>query len=217
MNEYLQRRIAMVDCQVRPSDVTKFPIIQAMLEIPREEFVPGAQKDLAYIGDHVGLADRRVLLDPRVLAKMLQELDVRSDELVLDVGCGLGYSSAVIARMAEAVVALEELEDLAEQAESALANHFVDNAVAVAGRLSAGAPQHGPYDAITVQGGVEDLPEALLEQLKEGGKMACIFVDGTAGECNVGIKSKGRMSWRMAFNAHAPVLPGFEKQRMFVF
>ena len=217
MSEFDQRRVAMVDCQVRPSDVTNFNIIQAMLEIPREEFVPDASKDLAYMGEHVPVADRRVVLDPRVLAKMLNELNARRDELVLDVGCALGYSSAVIARMAEAVVALEEIDEFAERVESTLADHFVDNAVAVAGPLAEGAPEHGPYDAMAVQGGVEDIPPGLSEQLKDGGRIACIFVAGEAGECRIGVKAKGRISWRMAFNAHAPVLPGFMKARTFSF
>ncbi len=217
MNEFDQRRVAMVDCQVRPSDVTNFNIIQAMLEIPREEFVPDAFRDLAYMGEHVPIADHRVVLDPRVLAKMLNELNVRRDELVLDVGCALGYSSAVIARMAEAVIALEEIDEFAERVESTLANHFVDNAIAIAGPLAEGAPEHGPYDAMAVQGGVEDLPLGLSEQLKEGGRIACIFVDGEAGECRIGIKAKGRISWRIAFSAYAPVLQGFKKIRTFTF
>ena len=217
MKEFDQRRVAMVDCQVRPSDVTNFNIIQAMLEIPREEFVPDAFKDLAYMGEHVPIADHRVILDPRVLAKMLNELNVRRDELVLDVGCALGYSSAVIARMAEAVIALEEIDDFAEHIESTLASHFVDNAIAIAGSLAEGAPEHGPYDAMAIQGGVEDLPVGLSQQLKEGGRIAYIFVDGAAGECRVGVKAKGRISWRTAFNAHAPVLQGFKKIRTFTF
>ena len=217
MNEFSQRRVAMVDCQVRPSDVTNFNIIQAMLEIPREEFVPDAFKDLAYMGEHVPIADHRVILDPRVLAKMLNELNVRRDELVLDVGCALGYSSAVIARMAEAVIALEEIDEFAEHIESTLANHFVDNAIAISGPLAEGAPEHGPYDAMAIQGGVEALPVGLSQQLKEGGRIACIFVDGEAGECRIGVKAKGRISWRTAFNAHAPVLQGFKKIRTFTF
>ena len=106
MSDYSARRKIMVDTQVRPSDVTKFPIIDAMLSVPRELFVPRAVKESAYIGENCNLTANRIVLEPRTLAKMLDALDIQRNELVLDIGSGLGYSSAVIARMAEAVVAL---------------------------------------------------------------------------------------------------------------
>ena len=207
----------MVDCQVRPSDVTKFPIIEAMLNIPREEFVPRACRSVAYVGDHVEFASGRVLLDPRILAKMLDSLDIRPDELVLDVGCGLGYSSAVIAYLAEAVVALEDDEDMVKSATVKFAEHSIDNAIVVKGSLPNGAPEHGPYDSITVQGGVQTLPVSICDQLKEGGKIACIFMIGNVGECRVGLKHDDRIVWRTAFNADAPLMAGFEKAAEFVF
>ncbi|MCY3879066.1 MAG: protein-L-isoaspartate O-methyltransferase [Rhodobacteraceae bacterium] len=208
-------RRVMVDSQVRPSDVTKFPIIEAMLKIPREAFVPDSQCHAAYMGDHVELAEGRVLLDPRMFAKMLESLDIRSDEFVLDIGSGFGCSSAVIAHMAEAVVALEQDPTMAENAAAILAEHEIDNAVAVTGTLSEGAPQYSPYDVITIQGGIERLPDAIGAQLREGGRIAAIFVQSPPGECRIGIKQGGRINWRMSFNAHAPVLAGFENRREF--
>ena len=207
----------MVDCQIRPSDVTKFPIIEAMLTIPREEFVPVSSRHAAYVGDHVELADGRVLLDPRVFAKMLDGLDIRPDEFVLDVGCGSGYSSAVIAHMAEAVVALEQDDYLADDAADNLSSHAIFNAVAVRGRLEEGAPQHGPYDSIVIEGGIQVLPGAISQQLKDGGKIACIFAGQPPGECCIGIKNDNRIVWRALFNADAPLLAGFEKEEEFAF
>ena len=207
----------MVDCQIRPADVTKFPIIEAMLTIPREEFVPDSSRNTAYVGDHVELSEGRILLDPRVFAKMLDGLDIRPDEFVLDVGCGLGYSSAVIAQMAEAVVALEEDDQLADSAAENLSTHAIDNAVAVRGALKQGASQHGPYDTIVIQGGVQVLPTVISDQLKDGGKIACIFSGRPPGECCIGIKNGGRIVWRSAFNADAPLLTGFEKGEDFAF
>ena len=177
--------------------------------------MPDSSRQAAYVGDHVELADRRVLLDPRVFAKMLDGLDIRPDEFVLDVGCGMGYSSAVIAHMAEAVVALEEDEKLAEIAADNLSNHAVDNAVAVIGQLKNGASQHGQYDAIAIQGGVQVIPPAIGDQLKEGGRIACIFSGHPPGECCIGIKCGGRIVWRTLFNADAPLLAGFEKEEEF--
>lgn len=212
MTDYAARRTTMVDTQIRPSDVTKFPIIEAMLAVPREEYVPAALREAAYIGENLDLGPGRVILEPRTLAKMLDALDLQRDELVLDLGCGQGYSAAVIARLAEAVVAVEEDAALAAEAQATLARDGVDNVILHTGPLAAGAPQHGPYDAIMIEGAVADLPKALLAQLKDGGRIACLFMDGALGVVRIGYKLRGVISWRFAFNAGAPVLAGFERR-----
>ena len=215
MTDFAARRRMMVDTQIRPSDVTKFPIIEAMLNVPREVFVPDARREAAYCGDNIEIARSRVLLEPRTLAKMLDALDVQANELVLDVGCGYGYSSAVVARMAQAVIALEEDESIAAETQSLLSDVGADNAILHSGPLAEGAAEHGPYDVILVQGGVAELPQALEEQLKDGGRIACLFMDGALGAVRIGYKSGGSLSWRFEFNAGAPVLPGFGKQPVF--
>ena len=215
MTPFQARRTMMVDTQIRPADVTKFPIIDAMLSVPREVFVPAARREAAYVGENVELIPGRVVLEPRTLAKMLDGLAIGPDELVLDVGSGLGYSAAVIGRMAEAVVALEEDAGLAAEAESTLAAQGADNVVVVTGPLADGAAKHGPYDVITVQGAATEVPEALVTQLKDGGRIGCIFMEGGLGIVRIGYKSDGRVSWRYAFNAAAPVLPGFAPARAF--
>ncbi|MCV3272549.1 protein-L-isoaspartate O-methyltransferase family protein [Roseobacter sinensis] len=217
MIDFATRRTMMVDTQVRPSDVTKFPIIDAMLSVPRETFVPAAQREAAYMGENLDLGGGRVILEPRTLAKMLDALDISNDELVLDVGAALGYSSAVIAHMAEAVVAVEQDEEMAQEAQDALAEAGADNVIVHVGPLADGAAQHGPYDVVIVQGAVEELPAALAEQVKEGGRIACLFMDGPLGEVRIGRKTAGTLSWRMSFNAGAPVLPGFAKEDVFEF
>jgi len=215
MTDFATRRTMMVDTQVRPSDVTKFTIIEAMLSVPREVYVPADKREAAYMGEHVPLGQGRVLMDPRTLAKMLDALDIQPGETVLDLGCGLGYSTAVIARMAEAVVAVEEDEALAAEAQRTLSAQGVDNAAVVVGKLAEGAAKAGPYDVITVQGAAEVVPEGLLSQLKEGGRIGCLFMEGTLGVVRVGYKREGAVTWRFAFNASAPVLPGFAKSRAF--
>lgn len=205
----------MVDTQVRPSDVTKVPIIAAMLAVKRELFVPPSLREAAYMGENLPLAPDRVLLEPRTLAKMLDALDLGITDLVLDVGCGRGYSAAVIARIAEAVVAVEEDETMAREAEATLAAERVDNVAVVVAPLIEGSPRHGPFDAICIEGGVEQVPAALTDQLKDGGRIAAVFMEGELGVCRIGIRAGGRVAWRDAFHAAAPVLPGFARQRAF--
>ncbi|TMV77427.1 methyltransferase domain-containing protein, partial [Thioclava sp. BHET1] len=150
------------------------------------------------------------------LSKMLDILDIQRDELVLDLGVGLGYSSAIISHLAEAVVAVEVDEALAAEAQAALSAQGVDNVAVVCGPLGEGAPKHGPYDVMTVEGAVEEMPQSLVDQLKEGGRIAAFFNDGALGSCRIGHKNGGKINWRHAFNAAAPVLPGFEKRHAFV-
>lgn len=215
MSDFDTRRTIMVDTQVRPSDVTKFPIIEAMLTIPRERYVPDLWREAAYAGENVPLTPGRVVLEPRTLAKMLEAADIQPSDLVLDIGCGLGYSAAVAAMLAEAVVALEEDEGLAREAETTLAAEGIDNAVVFPGTLADGAAQHGPYDVVLIEGGVERLPEAIADQMNEGARIVCIFMEGALGAVRLGRKIDGVINWRFSFNAGAPVLPGFEKQRTF--
>jgi len=216
MTDYNARRTMMVDTQIRPSDVTKFPVIDAMLDVAREEFVPAEAREAAYVGENILLGpEGRVVLDPRVLAKMLDGIDIQPSELVLDIGSGLGYSSAIIAHMAEAVVALEEDEVLCKDGQAALGQSGVDNVVSQCGPLVQGAAEHGPYDVIVIQGGVAVLPDTILDQLKEGGRIGAIFMEGNLGVARIGYKIDGKISWRFAFNATAPVLAGFEQEQAF--
>lgn len=215
MTDFAGRRTMMVDTQVRPSDVTKFPIIDAMLSVRRELYVPREQVEAAYISENVMIAPGRVVLEPRTLAKLLDSLNIKGDELVLDIGAGYGYSSAVVACMAEAVIAVEEDETLAGEAQGILSDQGADNVAIHTGPLTEGAAQHGPYDAILIQGSVEQVPDALIDQLKEGGRIGCVFMEGALGVARIGYKIDGDMTWRFAFNASAPVLPGFEKETAF--
>lgn len=215
MTDFAERRRVMVDTQIRPSDVTKFPVIEAMLSVPREAFVPDVLRDAAYAEDMIELEPGRVIVEPRTLAKMLDALDVQPTEVMLVVGAGLGYGAAVSARMAELVVALEDNDARVADAQAALAEIDADNAVLHEGPLTEGAAEHGPYDVILVEGGVEDVPAALLDQLKDGGRIACIFMEGPLGTVKIGHKMGARITWRFAFNATAPVLPGFATPRVF--
>ena len=216
MTDFTERRVAMVDTQVRPSDVTKFPIIDAMLKISREQFLPNNLRSIAYIGDHIPLLKNRVLLDPRIFAKMLDALELKSSQLVLVIGSGSGYGVAVISQIVEAVVGLDE-PDMSIDAENCLASQEIDNAFIVEGDLHKGNAKHGPYDSIFVEGAVEYIPDEIIQQLKDGGRIIAIFMDNAIGKVQLGIKTRGNLNWRFEFNAVAPILNGFKKEEEFYF
>ena len=205
----------MVDTQVRPSDVTRFPIIEAMLHVPREDFVPESRREAAYLGENLYLAPGRVMLEPRTLAKLLEGLDVQPGERVLDLGTGLGYGAAVLARLGAEVAALEEDPALAQAAAVALASEGAGVRVHQ-GPLVAGAPALAPFDVILVEGAVEVVPDAILAQLKEDGRIGALFSEENLGIARIGRKEGGAVHWRYAFNAGAPVLPGFARTTAFV-
>ena len=124
MTDFAQRRTMMVETQVRPNEVTSYPVIEAMLTVPREQFVPDSRRDVAYAENNIELAPGRVLLEPRTLGKMMDVLDLQNSDLVLDIGPGYGYAAALIARIAEAVVAVESDESMADTAPSGLREGF---------------------------------------------------------------------------------------------
>ena len=216
------QRTNMVESQVLTSDVTDKRILRSMRELPRERFVPAPMAALAYMDEAVPLspagrgAERRWLLAPRVLAKLLQLADFGEDDCVLDVGCASGYSTAVLAGMAKTVVALESDIKLAEQARTNLAALALDNAAVVVGELTAGWAAKAPYDVIVMQGAVSAPPETLFDQLKDGGRLVAVVVEDGLGKATIWRRlGRSTDAWT-AFDAAAPVLPGFERAPVFV-
>jgi len=216
MTDFAQRRTMMVDTQVRPNDVTSYPVIEAMLNVPREQFVPDTLRDVAYAGQNIELGAGRVLFEPRTLGKMMEVLDLQSGDLVLNIAGGYGYTAALIARIAQAVVTVEEDAAMAAEAQARLADQDIYNAVVVTGSLSEGYPSQAPYDAMLIEGGIEEFPAALADQLRDGGRVIALFREGNLGTVSIGRKVDGRINWRFAFHAEAPVLPGFGKVQGFV-
>jgi protein-L-isoaspartate(D-aspartate) O-methyltransferase len=180
--DYRLARLNMVESQVRPNEVTDRRILDAMLDIPRERFVPHEIRALAYMDEDLPLGrsgpDRRFLLAPRTLARLVQMARIDPGEIVLDVGCASGYSTALIARLAQAVVGLERDPALAEEATETLHALDADNVVIVTGPLDEGYAKAGPYDAIVVNGAIPAFTDALRAQLKEGGRLAAVVMDG---------------------------------------
>ncbi|MGD9920498.1 MAG: protein-L-isoaspartate O-methyltransferase [Pseudorhodoplanes sp.] len=216
MADFATLRRMMVDGQVRIADVTDRPLIDAMMEIPREEFVGAAQAGLAYLDCDLPVGDgSRRLLKPMVLAKMLQALDLAPDSRALDVGCATGYATAVMARLCGSVVALEENPALAGQAKASLSG--LGNVEMVVGRLADGHAAGAPYDAILVEGAVEVEPEQLCRQLADGGRLVCIRGGGPAAKAMVYRRDGDDITQRPVFDAAAAALPGFAKPAVFAF
>jgi protein-L-isoaspartate(D-aspartate) O-methyltransferase len=217
MTDFAAARRNMVDGQVRTADVTDLRIIAAMLEVPREAFVSPAMAGLAYLDLDVplgsGVKAGRRLLKPMVLAKLVQALDLADSDQVLDVGCATGYGAAVLARIAGHVVALEEEAGLVKA--EALAG--LTNLTVAAGKLTAGYPQGGLYDAILLEGATEVAPQGLFAQLKDGGRLVCVLGSGPGAKAMIYRRSGAETGGRPIFDAAAPVLPGFVKPAAFAF
>ncbi len=223
MADFVQQRKNMVESQVRPSDITDRRIIRAMLETPREQFVPANLKPMAYMDEDVALAkptpgvEPRSLLAPRTLAKMIQLAQIDSKDVVLDVGCGTGYSAALLGKLAETVVALESDTGLAETATKVLSELSFDNVAVVTGELTNGYPDEGPYDAIFIGGRIEQMPAGLLDQLKDGGRLIAIRGQPMYSVVVLWRRVGATFDEQEEFEAGAPLLPGFAKEPTFVF
>ncbi len=217
MTDWVKLRTKMVDGQVRPNDVTDHRIIAAMLEIPRELFVPTALGELAYIDRNLDLPGGRCLLQPMLVAKAIQSAEIQPTDRVLEVGAGTGYTAAVVSRLAAAVTAVESEPVLATAARGALAATGSANVTVVEGPLSAGAPAGAPYDVILVSGAVEVMPDSLLAQLADGGRLVVYEGVGLSGRAKLYTRTGADVAGRTLYNASAPVLPGFAREPAFVF
>jgi len=220
--DFSERRVKMVDGQVRTTDVTNAPLLDAMLAVPREAFVAAGQRDLAYIDEDIRISDgagsgARYLMEPSPLAKLLQLADIGAGDSVLDVGCGTGYSAALLSRLARSVVALESDSALAEAAGSALSTLGCDNVAVAVGPLPQGHAAKAPYDVIFIGGSVEEVPASLLDQLAEGGRLVAVEGQGNSGVAKLFFKTGGVVAGRRAFNAAIKPLPGFERIHAFEF
>ncbi|MEO8558830.1 MAG: protein-L-isoaspartate O-methyltransferase [Rhodospirillales bacterium] len=217
MVDFLQARQNMIDGQLRPNRVTDPRLLAAIAELPREQFLPASLRGVAYIDDDIPLGNGRYLIEPMVLCRLVQAAGVKPTDKVLDIACATGYSTALLARLAGQVTALESDAGLAQQAQGHLQAQGIANAKIVIGHLADGCPAEAPYDAIVIGGAVQQVPAAVQGQLAEGGRLVAVFANGNAGTARLMQMIGGAVSSRPLFDAGTPGLPGFERSAQFVF
>lgn len=223
MIDYATARHNMVEGQLRTNRVTDPRVVAAFAEVPRERFLPKSLRGVAYVDEDIALGANRYLIEPLVLARLIQAAQVKPTDVALDVACGAGYGTAVLARLASTVVALESDAELARGASRVLSELGIDNAVVVDGPLNRGYRQQAPYDVILIEGTVPEVPGDIVEQLAEGGRLAVVVDDpgrrgpGQLGRATLLIRRGGVTSSRILFDAGTPRVPGFETVPGFVF
>lgn len=211
MNELADARRQMVACQIRPADVTDRRLQDAMLAIPRERFLPRSMAGSAYADMEVDLGEGRRFMRPRDFAKLVQAAGVKPGDVVLDLACGRGYSTAILSRLCETVIGVESNAAFVSKAEGALADLGLDNAVIVTGDVKNGAPDQGQFDVILVNGAVEFVPDAWLSQLADGGRLAVIVRERGVGRARIYTRRGDVTGSRDVFDSMTSVLPGFER------
>jgi len=216
--DFARARRNMVECQLRPNRVTEPSIVAALGAVPRERFVPETLASVAYIDEDLPLGGGRYLMEPMIFGRLLQEALPGANEAALLVGCGTGYSAAVLARLCSAVFALECDSGIAAKAQALLSNLGADNVVVVEGPLEKGWPDEAPYDLVLFDGAVAEVPPAIIDQLAENGRIvAVISHEDGPGRATLMQRRGGSVSHRTLFDANTPVLPGFIKSAGFVF
>lgn len=216
--DYAAARLNMVESQLRPNKVADEGLSSAFLAVPRERFVPTLFHDAAYSDDDLPLGGGRSLLEPMILGRMLAVAKIGSGDRVLDVGSGTGYGTAIMARLARQVTGVEDNSDFVAQARARLAELGVLHAEIVEGKLTDGHRAGAPYDVIVIEGAVAAIPDAIADQLAEGGRLlAVVKAGGAVGRAMLMTRADGVMSRRPLFDAACPMLPGFEAAPRFVF
>ncbi|MBE7637094.1 methyltransferase domain-containing protein [Sneathiella sp. P13V-1] len=206
----------MVLTQLRPNNVTSDSVADAMDTVPREIFVPENLQGVAYMDEDLEVAAGRYLIEPRVFARVLQAAAVKDTDVVLDVACGTGYTSAVLGRLAQAVVAVESDEALVEKASEILTSIEADNVAVIQADLTAGNEKQGPYNVIHINGAVDEVPEALFAQLQEGGRLVCVM-GHNPGVATLYVKENGTVFKKALFDAIVPELNEMKKAAGFSF
>ncbi len=217
MVDYAALRRNMVDCQLRPNEITDLRILEAMDMIPREAFVPKTLKPVVYADKEIELVGReenlgpRAMVTPIALATLIQGAAIQKTDYVLDIGCLTGYSSAVLAHVADSVVSVEVVAEMAKQAGDTLSELQIMNVAVVEGALAAGQADQGPFDVILINGAVEQVPQPLLDQLKDGGRLVTVLIENGFGRAECYVRTSGVVGASSFCDLSAPLLDEFRQ------
>lgn len=217
MNDQIEARQAMISGQLLPNKITDERVIEALTSVSRDSFVPKALKGVAYVDEDIEVAPGRFVMEPMVLAKLISAANIQKTDVVLEVGCATGYSTAVLSKLADAVVAVEEDEELSAKADRYLQDCGADNVAVVCCANSEGVIKQGPFPVIFINGGVEEIPQTLIDQLADGGRMVFVRVENGVGHGHMLTKNGETVDGRDLFDANVYILPGFNKEAQFVF
>lgn len=219
MSDYTAARHNMIENQIRANKVTDPRILDAFEEVPRERFVPRNLEGIAYADEDLHVGGGRHLIEPMILARLLQDALPEEGDVALDIGCCTGYSTAILSRLVSTVVAVEEDQALVDGANQTLAELEFDNAAVVQGPLAAGFAKQQPFSLILIAGGVGAVPDGLIDQLSENGRLVTVMYegDGAVGRAVSIEKTRSGVSRRVVFDASTPMLPGLGKEAGFVF
>lgn len=217
MSSLATARQHMIDSQLRPNEVNDEKIIEAITSVNREKFIPKALSGVAYNDDNIQVSQDRSIMGPMVFSRLVDAAKIKADDLVLDIGCATGYSSAVLANLAEAVVALEEDAELADNAINILASEECDNVAVVNGTLVEGLAAQGPYDLIFINGMIDYIPDTIIDQIADGGRLICVLNDNGIGKATYVISENGVVGKRTLFDATIPSLHAFDLKKTFSF
>ena len=219
MTDFVLARRNMIDGQLRPNRVTNAQLLAAIGDLPRERFLPAGLRSVAYADDDVPLGNGRFLMEPMVLARLIQTLQPLPGDKALVVASGAGYGAALLARLVKTVVAVESDASLAGSAEQTIGNLGITNVQTVVGKMEEGWAAQASYDVILIEGAVQKVPEAILEQLAEGGRLGTVIAapTGMLGVAQLVVKEGGVTSGRPLFDAGTPPLPGFAAPPRFTF
>jgi protein-L-isoaspartate(D-aspartate) O-methyltransferase len=215
--DYEAARRNMVESQIRTNKVTNAALLEALSAVPRERFLPPERAFAAYVDEDIPLAPGRFLMEPMVFARLAQLGEPRPQDRVLVIGAGAGYGAAILARLTASVVALESESRLAAPGKQQLAELGITNATQVSGPLAQGWPAAAPYDLVLIEGAAEEIPQAIFDQLADGGRLVTVMAGQGVGRATLFIERDNTVSHRAYFDAGVPVLPEFRRQRGFVF
>ena len=218
MADFKTARMNMIESQIRPNGITDGRIIAAMSAVPRELFVPAEMQSVAYMDEDISLGSfgdetPRSLMEPMAFARLVQLAAIEPDDFVLDIGCASGYSIAVLAHLAQSAIAVEQDAGLAETASQNLSNLELSNAAVLNVPHADGCPDQAPFDAIVVSGRVPAVPQKLLDQLKDGGRLVAVVGDAPLAQAQLWTRHGDTFASRNDFDATVCALPGIEIDR----